>query len=251
MMPPGFSFLCLGVGDAFSERWYGSSLALHARGKWLLLDCPHPIHKVIKEAADAAGIPLTAEDLSGLLLTHLHADHASGIEGLAFKTHFYYGRKLSILCHSRVADRLWDNHLAAGMDRLLPDAISSPLPKSLDDFITLHLLDDTRPVRFGPFTIECRRTIHHVPTFALRITAGRRTLGWSSDTIYDPALIEWLDESDLVIHETNVGLHTPYEDLAALRSEIRAKLRLIHYPDDFKVSASAIEPLVPGRIYKV
>ena|SRR5687767_1943258 len=247
----GFRFLCLGVGDAFSARWYGSSLALHAEGQWLLLDCPHPIHKVILEAADSSGIPLTAEDLSGLLLTHLHADHASGIEGLAFKTYFYYRRKLPILCHPLVAERLWENHLAAGMDRLLPSADSTPLRKTLDDFITVHALDESTAVEFGPFGIECRRTIHHIPTFAMRIRAAGRTLGWSSDTTYDPSLIDWLTPSDLIIHETNVGLHTPYEDLAALPEELRLRMRLVHYPDDFDTEGSVIEPLVPGRMYDV
>jgi ribonuclease BN (tRNA processing enzyme) len=247
----GFQFLCLGVGDAFSERWYGSSLALNAGDQWLLLDCPHPIHKVIKEASDASGIPLTAESLSGLLLTHLHADHASGIEGLAFKTHFYYRRKLPILCHPEVAERLWDNHLAGGMDRLLPSADSPPLPKALEDYISIHPLDESAALLYGPFSIECRRTIHHVPTYAMRVTAAGRTLGWSSDTTFDPSLIDWLSTADLIVHETNVGLHTPYEDLAALPESLRRHMRLIHYPDDFDIPASKIECLSSGRIYAV
>lgn len=247
----GFQFLCLGVGDAFSERWYGSSLVLQVEESSLLLDCPHPIHKVIKEAADSAALSLTAEDLTGLLLTHLHADHASGIEGLAFKTHFYYRRKLPILCHALVAERLWDNHLAAGMDRLLTSAGSPPIARALEDYISLHLLDEAAPVQFGPFSIECRRTIHHVPTFAMRIRAAGRTLGWSSDTTFDPSLIEWLASSDLIVHETNVGLHTPYESLAALPETLRARMRLIHYPDDFNLEESVIDPLIPGRIYEV
>ena len=246
-----FRFLCLGVGDAFSERWYGSSLALNAEGNWLLLDCPHPIHKALREASESAGIALTAEDLSGLLLTHLHADHASGIEGLAFKTHFYYKRRLPLLCHPLVADRLWDGHLAAGMETLLPSADSAPMERTLGDYIDLQLLDDSAPTHFGPFSIECRRTIHHIPTFAMRISAAGRTLGWSSDTTFDPTLIDWLSDSDLIIHETNVGLHTPYEKLAELPESLRAKMRLIHYPDDFNASASIIACLEPGRMYEV
>jgi ribonuclease BN (tRNA processing enzyme) len=246
-----FRFLCLGVGDAFSERWYGSSLALHAEGKWLLLDCPHPIHKALREAAESAGIALSAEDLAGLLLTHLHADHSSGIEGLAFKTHFYYRRKLPLLCHPLVAERLWEGHLAGGMETLLPSEDSAPVEKALNDYIDLQLLDDSAPTPFGPFSIECRRTIHHIPTFAMRITASNRRLGWSSDTTFDPSLLEWLSDSDLIIHETNVGLHTPYEKLAELPESLRAKMRLIHYPDSFNVPASVIKCLQPGRLYEV
>ena len=46
-------------------------------------------------------------------------------------------------------------------------------------------------------------------------------------------------------------MHTPYELLAALPAELRAKMRLIHYPDDFDLNASAIEPLRQGRMYAV
>jgi len=105
----------------------------------------------------------------------------------------------------------------------------------------------------GPFSIECRKTIHHVPTTALRVrhAASGRTLGHSADTAFEPALIEWLARADLVVHETNYGVHTPYEKLAALPEDLRARMRLIHYPDDFDLAASVIEPLHQGRVYHV
>src|SRR5438034_11170172 len=90
----GFQLLCVGVGDAFSERWYTTCAALHAEGQWLLLDCPHPIFKMLREARESAGVDLTADKVSGLLLTHLHADHSCGIEDLAFMFNMGYKRKL-------------------------------------------------------------------------------------------------------------------------------------------------------------
>jgi ribonuclease BN (tRNA processing enzyme) len=130
---------------------------------------------------------------------------------------------------------------------------ASGVPKTLgrDDLFDLRPLDESRATAFGPFAIECRRTIHPIPTFALRIRAGGRCLAYSCDTSYDPSLIEWLAEGDLIIHETNRGLHTPYERLAALPEHLRGRMRLIHYPDDFPVDASAIEPLRQGRLYRV
>ena len=64
-------------------------------------------------------------------------------------------------------------------------------------------------------------------------------------------LIEWLSPADLIIHETNVGLHTPYEKLAALPKHLRDKMRLNHYPDDFNLDSSAIAPLRQGQVYEV
>ena len=115
----------------------------------------------------------------------------------------------------------------------------------------VRLLADDAPTEFGPFAIECRPTRHSIPTRALRIRAGGRCLGLSADTAFDPALIDWLAEADLIVHETGHGPHTPYEKLAELPARLRAKMRLIHYPDDFDAAASLIEPLVPGRSYAV
>ena len=77
-----FRFIPLGVGDAFSARYYSSCLALEAEGTWLLIDCPHPIRKLMREASVAAGVELDADRIAAICLTHLHADHCSGLEGI-------------------------------------------------------------------------------------------------------------------------------------------------------------------------
>lgn len=245
------TFVTLGVGDAFSALRYSSCLALEAEGQVLLVDCPHPIRKMMREASQSSGVELDVDRVSGLVLTHLHADHSSGVEGLGYFSFFVLKRKLKLLAHPEVKRRLWEGHLAAGMEDLIRKPGGEPQRHELEDYFEPLALSTEEAVRFGPFTIECRRTYHHVPTTALRIRAGGRCLGYSADTAYDEGLIAWLAEADLVVHETNYGVHTPYEKLAALPVELRAKLRLIHYPDDFDLDASNIEPLAQGRRYTV
>jgi hypothetical protein len=57
----------------------------------------------------------------------------------------------------------------------------------------------------------------------------------------------------LIVHEvttmTQSSVHTPYDKLASLPPSLRSKMRLTHYPDDFDLDTSAIEPLHQGRIY--
>lgn len=243
----GLSLIALGVGDAFSARYYSSCVALGAQGAWLLIDCPHPIRKILSES----GRGLDLADLTAVALTHLHADHASGVEGYGYFSHFVLQRRARLLVHPAVAADLWTGHLAAGMGRLIGPGEAAPSPRALDDYFEVVPLCEQRAVEVGPFTIECRRTVHHVPTTALRIRADGRALGYSADTAFDPALIAWLAEADLVVHETNHGVHTPYEKLAALPAPLRAKMRLIHYPDDFDPGASVIEPLRQGARYQV
>lgn len=244
-------FLPMGVGDAFTALYYSSCMAVEAGGVWVLIDCPHPIQKMMREAGMSAGVELFPEKISAVILTHLHADHSSGLEGLAYYFLFYLQKRLPLLAHPRVIERLWEGHLAAGMEQLLPGLESDFVAKTLDDYFEILPLSEEGAVSFQGIRIECRPTIHHIPTTALRLSAGGRCLGHSADTAFDPSLIEWLSAADLIVHETNYGVHTPYEKLAALPEALRKKMRLTHYPDAFNLEESVIEPLRQGRLYQV
>jgi ribonuclease BN (tRNA processing enzyme) len=239
------SFIPLGVGDAFTARHYTSCVAIQADGRWLLVDCPHPIRKILREGSTALAAPLDLTSFDAFILTHLHSDHSSGVEGLGFYTRYILKTRTVIAAHPAVAGRLWER-LAPGMDEN-----DHAVRQSLADYFDVTLLDDARPVRIGPFEISCRRTRHHVPTFALRITAGGKTLAISADTPFDPALIDWLAPADLILHETGDGIHTSYGKLSELPEPLRRKMRLIHFADDFQPANGAIEPLVQGRLYQL
>ena len=158
-------FLCLGVGDAFSNRWYSSSLAIEFQGTWLLIDCAHPIRKVLKEASELAGLSLDLAQISALVQTHLHADHASGLEGYGFFHYFVLKRRAIVLTHPEVERDLWERHLAVTMGAILPELGGETRRMQASDYFDFRPLAETAPVSFGPFAIECRRTVHHIPTF--------------------------------------------------------------------------------------
>jgi ribonuclease BN (tRNA processing enzyme) len=247
---PGLELLPIGVGDAFSVNHYSTCLALRAEGRWLVIDCPHPIRKMLREASTAAGLALDVADLDAVVVTHLHADHASGLEGFGFYSRFVLGRRARIAAHPSVSQRLWDGHLAAGME-WTRGADGRLLPSRFDDYFDLVELSEERPTRLGPFTVTCRRTKHVVPTTALRVAAAGRTFAFSADTEYDPSLIEWLAAADLVVHETGPGIHTPLEKLAALDPSLRSRMRLVHFADRDVLVGGPIEPLEQGRLVHV
>jgi ribonuclease BN (tRNA processing enzyme) len=247
----------LGVGEAFTARHYTSCLALGVDDHWLLIDCPHPLRKMLREASIAAGLPATMgiDRFDAAVVTHLHADHCCGLEDFGYYSFFAVGRRAKLLMHPEASARLWDGLLAAGMETIQSRPDEPPERKSLADYFELTDLETSRPIACGPFSIECRRTFHAVPTYALRITAGGRVFGFSADTAYDPGLIEWLSAADLIVHEAtsmaHSGVHTPYEKLAALPGSLRSRMRLTHLPDDFDADSSAIELLREGRVYEV
>ena len=227
----GFSFIALGVGDAFSALHYSSALLCECDGFRLLVDCPHPIRKILREAT---GGSTDIQHIDAIALTHLHPDHASGAELFGYYLQYVLKARRPLLLHTAVHE------------------LARQPPLQLERYFDLAAGDDDQPLVAGPFTLRFRRNRHLVPTGALRIAAGGRTLGHSSDTPFDPELIEWLASADLILHECGTSsVHTPYAQLAALPPALRARLRLFHLEDSFDRASSAIPALEPARRYRV
>ncbi len=242
-----------GVGDAFTERYHNASLCLEEpkQGVRLQIDCPPAYPLVLADYRRQSGTDLAVENIDHLLLTHLHGDHCGGTEAYLYMRRFLLGRKPTLYGAKEVLDGLWPGRLQGGMQELLlsPEVDGPRLRLGLLDYTERN---DLEPgvTRVGPLLIERRFTIHHIPTTAIRVTvdgAARPALGYSADTAFDPGLIAWLAEADLVIHETNFGVHTPLARLAALPEDLRARMRLIHYPDLLDPATAPIRCLRQGE----
>ena len=241
------SLIALGVGDAFSNLYYSSCFIVKISDAFLLVDCPHPIRKIMREAGPIGGRWIDVECLTAVAISHLHADHSSGLEGLAFFSHFTLGRRIPLITHPDVSQHLWNGRLAGGMDVEIDPTTWTARAHTLESYFDIVPMMEGRETKVGPFTILCRKTMHTVQTTAMKIRAGGRVLGYSADSAFDPGLIDWLSDADLIVHETNTGIHTPYEKLAALPEGLRAKMRLIHYPDDFHPDDGRIPLLRQGE----
>lgn len=274
----------LGVGDAFTERYWNACLCIEepSSGLRLLIDCPPALPRVLADHRQRPGADLSVWNLDHLLLTHLHGDHCGGLEAFLFMRRFLVRKKPALYGAKEVLDPLWETRLRGGMAHLTAcvprfspaevDArLQSPgLRGSAEDLNTQHQLGqwpsdasalslsdyvdrvDLAPVTdIGPLRIERRFTYHHIPTTAIRVSlAGqdRPLLAYSADTAFDPDLIGWLAEAPLIIHETNFGIHTPLAALLDLPTEVRSRMRLIHYPDLLDPDTCPIPCLREGTI---
>lgn len=242
--------LVLGVGDAFSEVHPPSALVVASGGFLLGIDCPDRYRAVLRWAGERSGQALRLEELDHLLITHVHGDHMNGLEGVAFFKRFVQGRRVQLVASPEVRAALWEERLKASMGALWDGRRFQSM--GFDDYFEHLPLGWAGETAVGPFRIRTKRTRHHVPTSALLIEAGGHTLGYSSDTAFDPELIAFLEPAELIVHETNHGpAHTPYEALAALPAELRARMRLIHYPDGFDPEGGSIALLRDGELLKV
>lgn len=245
-----FDVVFLGVGDSFSERLFPTSFLVRQGDFHLAVDCPDGYRRVLAEARAKTGLALDLADIDDVLLTHVHGDHMNGLEGVAFFKRFAQGRRVRLHASPEVHAVVWPQRLEGSMGVLFDGA--RPVPLGYEDYFEPHTLAWGTPTRVGPFEVTTRRTRHHVPTSALLLAGAGGVLGYSADAAFEPDLIAFLDQADVIIHETNLGpAHTDLGALLALPERVKAKLHLIHYPDAFDPDGSPLRCAREGQVLTV
>jgi ribonuclease BN (tRNA processing enzyme) len=227
----------LGVGDAFTERFWYSTMLLDVDGRQLFIDAPAYLPKMLAENNRIGERQVTIADYREVLITHMHADHTGGIEELAYLQYFATDDPLKLYAPKWLLQDIWSS-LRPAMEESArgDDGIAN-----LDWFFTPVPIGN--PHDLGGFTVEHRFVSHYPRTVAYKFDFGNAKLGFSSDTGFDRDLIEWLDDCDTVLHECRFGptdvlggdlkvLHTSIADLLTLPESFQEKTLLYHYADD-------------------
>ncbi|MDP7030220.1 MAG: MBL fold metallo-hydrolase [Phycisphaerales bacterium] len=230
-----------GVGDAFSVQSFGSSSVVEAPTGLVAIDCPGHALAMYDAASRGSGVPIRVDRIDDILLTHLHGDHSNGLEAIGFMRRFLGDapRRPRVHALPEVIDRLWEK-LAPGMDGN---------GNGLEDYFDPMPLEPGKPRRVAGLEVECRRARHSIPTAGFLIADDAGSIGWSGDTEFEQAHIDWLSQASIIVHECGEQFkHTAWTELDGLPEAVKARVRLIHIPDGTTTPEGPMRPLAQGEI---
>ncbi len=246
-----FRVLVLGTGWAFSDRNYSVGFAVQTGQTWTLLEAPFPIRKVLREACADHQLNLDVKDFAVTIITHLHADHCSGVPIIGLYSKFEAKCKAGIAGGPEIMQRIWPDFMAAGMDAILDNELGRVRLGTFEDYFTGQVLQPEQANSLANYQVRILRTKHMVPTYAVKIDFAGRSFAYSSDTPFDPEVIDFVSPADCIFHEVGDYPHTGLDELMGLDAEIRKKMYLVHHPDSHDTRTSQMKYLHQGQLIEI
>lgn len=232
MNPKSVTFTFLGTGSAFTvgHNNYHSNILISCDNSNLLVDCGSDIRFSLHEQN------LDFNTIDEVYISHLHADHAGGLEWLGFNRKFNSKLKKPILRVSYdLVKKLWNNVLSGGMSSL------PHCKATLNSFFRTKIIAKDRQFTWKHLKFKLVKTVHYqnnnriAPSYGLFIYCNKTKIFITTDTQFDlDGLMKHYLEADLIFQDCDVAkkhaaVHATYTQLATLNPTIKAKMWLYHY----------------------
>jgi ribonuclease Z len=231
----------LGTGTPFpSAERFGSAVLVEAAGKRLLFDCGRGAVIRLKQAG------VSAKEIDGLFITHLHSDHVVGIPDL-WLTGWFLGRDRPLRVLGPAGIRSLAEHLvqAFAFDVSIRREAPEHLPAKGAEIDAREIVQgnvyDDGPLRVSAFLVDHGPV---KPAFGYRVDYQAHAVVISGDTKFCQNLIDFAHGADCLIHVAWAASEmnpTPpdkrilasAEDAGRVFAAVRPKLGIIyHYKDE-------------------
>ena len=182
------------------------------------------------------------DDLTGVVITHRHADHSVDILGLEVMLRYYRGFAVGppVLAPAEVLDSL------------------SGVGGGLASFFAWDEVDDGDRRQLGDIGLRFSRTDHSAPTVAVEASAGGKRLVYTSDTgpkwsaaAFGPTPDLLLSEATYEHEDDGVPVHLTAHQAGAMGAEVDARRLVITHLAPLRdpaVSVAAAEEAFGGRV---
>lgn len=223
----------LGSGSAFTvgaDNFQSNMMLISDRDQKLLIDAGSDIRFSLR----AAGF--SHLDITDIYVSHLHTDHAGGLEYIGFSTKFDPRcDRPNLYLSKELVDELWQHTLSGGM-RSIEGNIAD-----LETFFQVHPIEKDDQFIWENIAFELIQ-VNHVdnsyflmPAYGLRFEVDGVKVFLTTDTKFclDHNL-EHYQWADLIFEDCETScfpssIHAHYKQLLTLPAEIRQKMWLYHY----------------------
>lgn len=221
----------LGVGGAFTMRYFHTNFIVEQHEQRLLIDCGTTIRQALQAAQ------LQASDIDAIYITHLHADHVGGLCEvlLLAQWHFVDG------VHTPKQPTLFLRRAyVEEIDGLLAPMLNNQ-QKTWRDFCKVIVVDDTFSFAGVSYSVIPTDNLHcdGMKSSGLKIDNTTHNIIISGDLkhIDKSPLPHFVDaRTRAIVHDVNFtknGVHAHIDDILAFYpAAILRKLIAIHYEDD-------------------
>ncbi len=224
----------IGSGSAFttgSDNYHSNMLLENEQEKRLLIDCGSDARLALHE------LGLSYCDIHDVYISHLHADHAGGLEWLAFTTKFdpSYGEKPNLyLCETLIQD-LWNKVLSGGLSSLNTET------PSLSAFFHVHPIKENGNFIWHKQQLRIVQTVHvqsgftSMPSYGLFFKTQGLNIFITTDTQFCPQKVKDIyEQADIIFHDCETStmkstVHAHYDELKTLPESLKRKIWLYHY----------------------
>jgi len=182
----------LGTGAAYPGPGQASSGYLVRSGETrLLIDCGNGVVVRLQEAGELYG-------LTHLLFSHLHADHLLDVFPLFYSRLYGGGQVMPPLPTLMPPGEVERFARVAELLRVDPK-------KMVEQVFQMGEYDPEAGLTVDGLRISFLRTVHPVPTFALRIEEGGSALVYTSDTAPFPELADFARGCRILLAEATIS----------------------------------------------
>ncbi|UJF35214.1 MBL fold metallo-hydrolase [Paenibacillus hexagrammi] len=218
----------VGTGSAFAKKYYNTSALILKDQVKVLIDCGYST----PQGLHALGV--TPDQLDGIVISHIHADHVFGLEEIGFRLFYNYNKKrMKLFLTEPIARVLWEETLQGSMYNSAENCVQ------LTDYFDVVILKEYEKTTLFPgIDIEMIPTLHVPSKNSYSLFINEQTF-YSADLQFNRELI--LDEiigrrkCHTLLHDCQLSgppiIHASLQQLLTLPQDVQEKIWLMHYDD--------------------
>ena len=239
------SIFFIGTGSAFSKTLSQNNILVIKGNDHLLIDCGLKCFQTLYY------LGVGCSDIRNIFITHSHADHIGGMEEVMMVGRYMTRRLANLIISKKYEAVLWNESLKGGSAY---SEVKNGKNLNFRDFVTIQrpkLIDkefrEMMEVDVGSINIKIVRT-KHFPQDAKSWKTSHISHGviiddkvlYTSDTRFDSELLDEVTKRfsiETIFHDCQLftgGIHASIEELSTLPFDLKKKMVLMHFGDNWK-----------------